>query len=159
MHGLVDFSENPNPENLGVVGSLVRSAWEDLQENRKRILAGRNQHVLEPRPDMDAPRLLTREEEEKLRKARNSQPRPAFGKGNGGNFATGSNQYFANFANQGGFRNSRPRSSSRQGKGNKGKGGKANNTFLKDRKVPLPLTQILMHFAIPNLLLIWIFRR
>ena len=70
MHALIEFAEQPEPKNLGVVAALIRSAWEDLHQNRKRLLAGKQTYLLKPRPDFDQARLFDKEEEEKLRKSR-----------------------------------------------------------------------------------------
>ena len=104
--------ETSDPHALGLAGALVRSSWEDLQQNRRRLLAGRAQFALKPREDNDQPRLLDKEEEDKVRRA--LQPREK-GKGKsyfapGGQF---SGQNFSHGKGSGkGYGRGRPRSQS-----------------------------------------------
>ncbi len=104
MQMLVHFFENGDPQSLQVVGALLRSQWEDLHQQRRGLLAGRKAPILGPRSDDNRPRLLTREEEQKLRQANPPRPRQSRQEG------FGSHQ----------FRSKTPRKG--KGKG-KGKGG------------------------------------
>ena len=52
---------------LRSLAALVRSVYEDINEQRRRLLVGRQGAVLDPRADMTEPRLLKPHEEQKLR--------------------------------------------------------------------------------------------
>lgn len=100
---------------LALAATCCRSAWEDLQQQRRSLYAGKAAHALPRRPDDQRPRLLTQEEEEKIKKVqRPAKPRTRTFWGE----ATSSNSSWGK-----GTQN-RGRSTSRQrGKG-KGKGNK-----------------------------------
>ena len=100
---------------LALAATCCRSAWEDLQQHRRSLYAGKAAHALPRRPDDQRPRLLTPEEEEKIRKVqRPTKPRSRSFWGE----ATSSNSSWGKGAQN------RNRSNSRQrGKG-KGKGNK-----------------------------------
>ena len=67
---ITEKSSDPNLQHdLDLLGAIVRSAYEDLNDNRRRLLAGRSGHVLERRSDLESSRLLTESEEQKLRAA------------------------------------------------------------------------------------------
>ena len=68
MHLLVTALEKPDHqvEYLHTVGAFVRSAFEDLQQQRRGAIAGARRHKLEPRPDDDSARLFSREEDKML---------------------------------------------------------------------------------------------
>ena len=84
MNLMVAQLETGDASRMATAGAMIRSAWEDLNENRRRLMAGRQSYALEARKDMDQTRLLTKEEAEKVRKARSSKAtQPATqGKGN-----------------------------------------------------------------------------
>ena len=67
MHMMVNYMECNDKRKLGMAAALIRSSWEDLNQNRRKLLAGKQAHKLEPRIDDDRQRLLTREEEQKVR--------------------------------------------------------------------------------------------
>ena len=69
MHVLVGVVDGGDRKDLCEVGALARSSWQDLQEQRRSLLAGKNRSQLARRVDDDSHRLLTHEEEEKLSKA------------------------------------------------------------------------------------------
>ena len=72
-------------EDLTSLAALVRSAFEDLQENRRRLMAGRQSHLLDQREDRQEVRLLTPTEEAKLREhqSRGKGKGKGWGKGKG----------------------------------------------------------------------------
>lgn len=117
LNAITEHLESGDPNALAVGGALIRSAWEDANDNRRRILAGRQQFVLKGRKDQDAAKLLEAEEEEKLRKARASFRNQKGGKGKGKG-----NPFAQNYSSSGRFRSgSRPRWNSKPR--GKGKGG------------------------------------
>jgi hypothetical protein len=69
---LVLHSESDNPAAITACAAWMRSAWQDLQEQRRRMLAGRDSYKLDGRPDDVKPRLLSAEEEKKISR----KPRP-----------------------------------------------------------------------------------
>ena len=70
MNSLVSHLETGDRKALGVTAALVRSAWQDLHEQRRSLLAGgKGKNLLEKRPDDERTRLLTPQEEEKINKA------------------------------------------------------------------------------------------
>lgn len=74
MHLMVAQLETGDSKNMGLASAMIRSAWEDLNENRRHLAAGRQRYALEQRQDITEARLLTKEEEEKVRKARAFNP-------------------------------------------------------------------------------------
>jgi hypothetical protein len=123
LNAMTHHLETSDPHSLGLAGALVRSSWEDLQQNRRRIMAGRAQFALKPREDNDQPRLLDKDEEDKVRRAR--QPRPQ-GKGKGYFAPSGQSQGQGSSHSKGfgkGFGRGRPRSQSRGPRG-----GEANSS-------------------------------
>jgi hypothetical protein len=74
MHMQMHFMEQNDKKHMAVVAALTRSAWEDINQNRRALLAGKQAHRLQQRQDNDQARLLTKEEEEKIK------PRPKFNK-------------------------------------------------------------------------------
>ena len=79
MSSMFHCLETQNPQDIAVAAGFVRSSWEDLQQSRRRLCAGKQSFALKQRTDFDQPRLLDAEEEEKVRKAR--QSRGGFRKG------------------------------------------------------------------------------
>ena len=77
MHAIVHHIETGEPKELGVAGAWARSAWEDLQQNRRNLMAGKQAFKLDPRPDDTRPKLLTKEEEQKIHRPR---PKPSASK-------------------------------------------------------------------------------
>ena len=113
LHAMTHHLETSDPHALGLAGALVRSSWEDLQQNRRRLIAGRAQFALKPREDNDQPRLLDKDEEDKVRRAR--QPRE---KGKGKSYFAPSGQFSGQNFSHGkgsgkGYKRGRPRSQSR----------------------------------------------
>lgn len=114
MHLMVHTMETDDLVHLNQASAWIRSLWQDLQETRRHLLVGNNHNTLEPRPDLTTSRLLTREEEQKVRQK----------------------QFTSNHRGRGrpqsrpAVQNTRPRSRSNfRGKGKgKGKGNKGQNT-------------------------------
>ena len=75
MHHLAHSLETQDPQGTQVAAAYVRSAWEDLHQSRRDLLAGRQKYKLEKREDDNRARLLTKEEEAKI------QQTPRFPKG------------------------------------------------------------------------------
>ena len=66
LHLLAHHMETTNPAALGGAAAFARSGWEDLQQQRRAYLAGRQAYKLDPRPDYQRARLLKPEESRKL---------------------------------------------------------------------------------------------
>jgi len=113
LHILTHAVETQSADSLSQASAFVRSLWQDTQEIRRHLLARGQSNKLEPRPDQTAPRLLSREEEQKLARGRQMKHHSA-------GDPNSSSSSFQNFSRH---REHRFRSSSRgRGKGGKGKG-------------------------------------
>ena len=66
MHLQIDMLENASYTQMQLSVALLRSAWEDILQQRRIMVAGRNSHMLDRRPDADAPEILTQEEVQRL---------------------------------------------------------------------------------------------
>ena len=66
MHIMVHSQEKQ--ASAEVVAAFAQSAWEDLQQQRRSLLAGRQMSKLDIREDDSRARLLSKEEEEKVAK-------------------------------------------------------------------------------------------
>jgi hypothetical protein len=74
MQLLVDHFERGEVQSLQLAAALARSSWEDCQQARRTLLAGKGGgSILERRNDDERPKLLTPEEEQKLRQQRQQQ--------------------------------------------------------------------------------------
>ena len=81
MNVMLHFHETKDETLIHVAEALVRSAWQDCQENRREFLAGKQSHHLEKRPDENKNKLLNPEEEKKIRNANtqeDKQQKPLF---------------------------------------------------------------------------------
>ena len=65
---MTHYLETGNKAALGGAAAWQRSAWQDLQEQRRRFLAGREAWKLERRKEDMAVKLLTDEEDKKIGK-------------------------------------------------------------------------------------------
>ena len=78
VHGL----EMSDPTGLEMAGAEIRSVWEDLQQQRRNLLAGKISGKLEKSSDETRPRLLKAEEEKRISiaqsKARSSRPQTSY---------------------------------------------------------------------------------
>ena len=66
MHRLVHYCESGDRKSMVEGAAFCKSAWEDLQQQRRGLLAGKQSFRLEPRADNTKARLLTKEGEAKL---------------------------------------------------------------------------------------------
>ena len=69
MQLIIDAQEHSNLTAMGAALGFVRSAWEDLQQERRRLIAGGNSWRLQPTEDQSEARLLSEEEEKKIKEA------------------------------------------------------------------------------------------
>ena len=88
MQEMFQALEEDDKSKMLKAGAFARSAWEDLHQQRRRLMVGRQAGALDGRPDEDKPRLLSKEEEQKLRKPR--QGKGQEGKGFVNGFGQGS---------------------------------------------------------------------
>lgn len=70
FHLLTHYLESGNRAAIGAAAAWQRSAWEDLKQQRRSFLAGREAWKLTRRADDTANRLLTEEEEKKIGKGK-----------------------------------------------------------------------------------------
>lgn len=74
MHTLVHALETNNPASISTAAAFVRSAWEDIHQLRREMIAGKGRSKLDRRTDDNRARLLTTEEEHKVQQARTQRP-------------------------------------------------------------------------------------
>ena len=74
MSLITESIEKKVSRTLLKAGAMVRSAYEDIHQSRRRLVVGQREHVLEPRTDRDNNRLLTTGEENQLREATSYKP-------------------------------------------------------------------------------------
>ena len=67
MHMNVHLAQTRDLQHLTVSTALMRSAWEDLQQSRRHLMAGKQSYKLEPRAGDQTTRLLSKEEEKRIR--------------------------------------------------------------------------------------------
>ena len=79
MNLLVQYFETNSVDALGASAAFLRSAWEEANEARRGYLAGRQAWKLNHRQDDKRARLLSEDEEKKIR---NETKRKGKGKGN-----------------------------------------------------------------------------
>ena len=70
LHALVNSQEKEDRQSIAQAAAFIRSSWEDTQQLRKNIMAGKQSYKLDKRQDDDRPRLLTKEEEQRITKTR-----------------------------------------------------------------------------------------
>ena len=117
MHLLVHYCESGDRKSMVEGAAFCRSAWEDLQQQRRGLLAGKQSFRLEPRVDNTKARLLTKEEEAKLVRT----PRPTFRRPNERPTWMNAQQPSSSNAFRRSYSGSRPPTPKGKGKG-KGKG-------------------------------------
>ena len=78
MHCMVHEEERHDQSEAEVIAALARSAWEDLQQQRRSLIAGRQMSKLDIREDDSRARLLSKEEEEKVAKGRAARAQQQF---------------------------------------------------------------------------------
>ena len=66
MHCMVHEEEPRDHSEAEEIAALARSAWEDLQQQRRSLIAGRQMGKLDIREDDSRAQLLLKEEEEKV---------------------------------------------------------------------------------------------
>ena len=76
LHCLIHYMETRQEVALGQVAAWTRSAYEDIHQTRRGWYAGRQAYKLDPRQDDDRPKLLSQEEQAKIRPPK-PKPRPA----------------------------------------------------------------------------------
>ena len=74
-HQLVHHLESGDRQSLGAAAAYIRSTWEDLQQQRRGLLAGRQSFKLDRRTDDNKARLLSKEEEQKITRGPRPKPR------------------------------------------------------------------------------------
>jgi hypothetical protein len=67
MNLMTHFIETEDKGDIGVAAAWIRSAQQDIREQRRGLLAGRQAWKLDPRKDDDKPKLLTLEEEKRIK--------------------------------------------------------------------------------------------
>ena len=80
MDILVQMADARQHLDIEACAAVLRSAWQDAQEIRRRAIAGRDSYKLDARIDAAGPRLFTQAEEKMLRTAPNTSSK---GKGKG----------------------------------------------------------------------------
>ena len=70
MHSMVRYVETNEKQDLAKTGALMRSAWEDCNESRRKVLAGKGKSTLSKGADYTRPRLMSTDEEDKVRRAK-----------------------------------------------------------------------------------------
>lgn len=88
MHMITHHLETGDQEAIGIGAAWIRSAWEDMHQQRRTLMAGKQAFKLDPRADDTRPRLLTKEEEQKIQRQRRPKPRarPFWGEAQSSNF-------------------------------------------------------------------------
>ena len=61
LHLCVEMVDNASFSQMTLQVALVRSAWKDLLQSRRDMMAGRNSHLLDKRLDADTPEILTQD--------------------------------------------------------------------------------------------------
>jgi hypothetical protein len=123
MNLLITALETKDPNDTHQAAAYARSAWQDLQENRRGLIAGRARHKLEKRPDDTRPKLLSKEEEKEVEKTKRWQDKDGSRKGKG-------SYQRNNFSDRG----SRSYSSGRSHGRGKGKGSEKKWTKTTEQK-------------------------
>ena len=72
MNVMVHMLETGGREQIKNSAALIRSAWEDCQQNRRALLAGKERSKLDKRMDDDRSMLLSKEEEAKMSRERST---------------------------------------------------------------------------------------
>ena len=70
MHEMVTAMKLDDKSPMIRAAACIRSSWKDLHQQRRRLLAGKATYQLEARADEDRPRLLSKDEEAKIRRPR-----------------------------------------------------------------------------------------
>eukprot|EP00669_Euglena_mutabilis_P004215 TRINITY_DN1541_c0_g1_i2.p1 TRINITY_DN1541_c0_g1~~TRINITY_DN1541_c0_g1_i2.p1 ORF type:complete len:196 (-),score=2.85 TRINITY_DN1541_c0_g1_i2:421-1008(-) len=78
---MIESQEDASATPTVLAAAMLRSAWEDINDTRRRSYAGNQSYKLDPRNDLDNPRLLSPEEEQKVRSGRQKGKGKGKGKG------------------------------------------------------------------------------
>jgi len=60
---MTESQEDASADPTVLAAAMLRSAWEDINDTRRRSYAGNQSYKLDPRNDLDNPRPLSPEEE------------------------------------------------------------------------------------------------
>ena len=71
LHLIIQSLECKDDKCLAQAGAMCRSAWEDVLQQRKQLIAGRQTSKLDQRSDDTRPRLLNKDEGQRLQKQPN----------------------------------------------------------------------------------------
>ena len=75
MHMITHHIETGDREAIGIGAAWIRSAWEDMHQQRRSLMAGKESFKLDPSADDTRPRLLSKEEEQKIQRQMSTKPR------------------------------------------------------------------------------------
>jgi hypothetical protein len=75
---LTQKSDSALDPKIAQVAAMARSSWQDLQDGRRRLLAGKQAFKLDKRPDLEQNRLLSDAEESKLKQTAKSKGKGSF---------------------------------------------------------------------------------
>jgi len=80
---LIESQDDPGQSatSTNLAAAMLRSAWEDTNDMRRKSYAGGQSYKLDTREDFDNPRLLSPEEEQKIRAGRHKGKGKGKGKG------------------------------------------------------------------------------
>ena len=67
MNLLTQYLESNDQSNIGTAAAWIRSAQQDNREQRRALMAGKQAWKLDPRQDDEKPRLLSAEEEKRIK--------------------------------------------------------------------------------------------
>ena len=81
MQHMVQSIEQQDPQFITTAAALVRSAWEDVNQIRREQIADKQRAKLDKRQDDVRPRLLTAEEENKIKQGQGKGKGKGKGKG------------------------------------------------------------------------------
>jgi len=110
---MIESQEDALATPTVLAAAMLRRAWEDINDTRRRSYAGYQSYTLDTRNDLDNPRLLSPEEEQKVRNGRQKGK----GKGKGWQYS---------------WQQQQPQQPRSQG----GKGGRGNPWRSNSRKPP-----------------------
>jgi len=78
---MIESQEDASATPTVLAAAMLRIAWEYIDDTRRRSYAGNQSYKLDPRNDLDSPRLLCPEEEQKVRNGRQKGKGKGKGKG------------------------------------------------------------------------------
>ena len=128
MHLITHHFETGDKTALAMAAAVSRSAWEDINQQRRALLVGKQVQVLDKRKDDERPRLLSEAEDQRMARA----SRPSFKQGKGQPRFTKPN-WAPSTSSGGGFPRSRSSSNGRARPGGRGK-GKGKGSMAAEQK-------------------------